>query len=125
VAKAATDAAQGAVKAERERFAAITTSAEAKGREDLANYFATKTAMSSEEAIAALAAAPKVAAAPADANATKRNDFAAHMDRTEQPNIEATGGGGDNDDQPKSRGSRIVDSYAAATGLKLVQGDKK
>jgi signal peptide peptidase SppA len=123
VAKAASDAAQAAAKAERERFAAITTSPEAKGRESLANHFATKTSMPAEEAIAALAAAPKTVAADPNAN-TKRNDFAAHMDRVEQPNVEATGGDADAD-APVNRGSRILNNYGAATGLKLVPGDKK
>lgn len=50
--------------AERQRIAAIMNSAEAKGRESLAEHFAYETDWTPETAIAALTKAPKAAAAP-------------------------------------------------------------
>lgn len=58
-------AATAAATAMQERIGAILSSDEANGREDLAKHFAFKTGMSADDAIAALAAAPKTVAAPA------------------------------------------------------------
>lgn len=57
-----TAAVNAAVVAERERIGAIIGSDEAKGRESQAQHFAFKTGMSAEDAVAALATAPKAAA---------------------------------------------------------------
>ncbi len=77
------------------RIGAILASDEAKDRGDLANHFAFKTTMSAEDAIAALAAAPK-AAAPVAATkpaANEGDDFMAAMEETGNPNVGASTGG--------------------------------
>ncbi len=75
------------------RIGAILGSEEAKGRGDLANHFAFKTAMSAEDAVAALAVSPK-AAAPAPAATTTAAEldggFAAAMEATGNPEVGAS-----------------------------------
>lgn len=63
--KAVADAQAAGAKAAQERISAILGLEEAKGRKSLADHFAFKTAMSVEDAKAALAAAPVEAAKPA------------------------------------------------------------
>jgi hypothetical protein len=63
-ATAAVAAAAASATAERARIGAILDADAAKGREAQARHFAFKTAMSAEDALAALAVAPVAAAAP-------------------------------------------------------------
>jgi len=72
-AEAQATAVANAVAAEKQRVAGITGCDEAKGREALANHFAMNTAMSVDDAKAALAVAP-VAAAPVPAAPVAQGD---------------------------------------------------
>ena len=91
-----------AAAAERARVSAIVGSEEAKGRADLANHFAFETGMSAEDAVKALAKAPKATAAvtpvptkpaptPFEAAmaASGNPDVRAGADATESENSEA------------------------------------
>jgi signal peptide peptidase SppA len=100
--------------AERARIDAILNAPEAADRSGLARYLATKTDLSAEAAIAALAAAPKeVAAAPAE-----RNLLAEAMGQTEQPNLGADAPGGEPDkDSPKAKSDRLAAAWTKATGM--------
>jgi ClpP class serine protease len=91
------------------RIAAILGSDEAKGREGLANHFAFKTAMSAEDAIAALAESPK---AEADEGGNTPFDNAMSKDN---PDVGAGEGG--NDDEASS--SPIA--LARAAGIRGVR----
>lgn len=114
VANATKSATETAVKAERERVAAITSCDEAKGKEKLANTLATTTSLSVDEAKGILkAAASETVAAPAGGNA-----FAAAMDGGDNPNIGSDAAAAGGDGQP-SRAARIAGNYAAVTGRKL------
>lgn len=64
--KAVNAAADKAKADTKERIKAITTHAEAKGRETLAEHFAYNTDMSVDDVVAALTAAPKASAATPD-----------------------------------------------------------
>jgi signal peptide peptidase SppA len=103
-------------KSERVRIAAITTSDEAKGREDLASHLAFETDMDAEAAKLVLAKAPKVAEQAAEANGAAA--FNAAMLASGNPNV----GGGDaaagqgTDEVPAHK--RILANYALATGSK-------
>lgn len=87
VATAQQQAATDATAAERARIGAIMNSEEAKGRENLAGYFAYDTNMTAEDAQKALAKAPIAAAAPQE----ESDPLTAAMGQTEQPNIGADG----------------------------------
>jgi signal peptide peptidase SppA len=100
---------------QKARIKAITTSAEAKGREDLAAHFAYDTDMTADAALAALAKAPAAAAAAPAAVAP----FAAAMDGTVNPNVGVTGGDGDGTQDEKPIGLQLAQSWAATTGNKL------
>jgi signal peptide peptidase SppA len=110
-------AAASAATAERTRIDAIMSSEHASGREDLAKHFALKTGMSAEDAIAAMAAAPK--AAPVVA-ANPSADFSAAM-ASENPNVGLGGEGGEDanaEDTVEKRVARITSNYQSATGMK-------
>lgn len=102
---------------ERERVKAITTSAEATGREALASHLACNTDMSAEDAIKTLAATPAVATVAAAPGTTP---FAAAMDSTVNPNV-GTSGGGDEDDEVvvTPMGAQIAESWSKMTGNPL------
>jgi len=100
--------AEGAT-AERARIDAILGSDEAKDRPALASHFAMKTAMSPEDAKAALAAQPVVVAAPAAKD--DATGFDAAMDG---PEVGANAGNGDADNDD---GAEVL-ALARATGLK-------
>lgn len=98
--------------AERERTQGILTCEEAKGREQLAQHFAFSTNMSVDDARKALAAAPVAAAAAP----SKTNAFAAAMASTQNPEVGAAGGDGE---QEMKASDRILQSWSHATGNKL------
>lgn len=105
------------VQTERQRISAILMSEEAKGREDLANYFALETDMSSEAAIVALSKAAKVTANSANADASDAFDKL----MTSSGNPEVGGGAvtspkGEDDDAAAS--ARILKTYSMVTGVK-------
>jgi ClpP class serine protease len=99
---------------ERARIKNISESAEAKGRESLANHFAFNTSMSVEDATAALAAAP---AATQEAS-TSTSALDQHMSNVDQPEV-----GADNQAQSESAEAdptaTLINSYNAATGRSL------
>ena len=99
---------------ERARIKNISESAEAKGRESLANHFAFNTSMSVEDATAALAAAP----AQAQEASTSTSSLDQHMSTVEQPEVGA-------DTQTQSESAKadptttLINSFNAATGRNL------
>lgn len=99
--------------AERTRIDAILGSDEAKGREAQAHYFATKTTMSVDDAVGALAVAPVASAAPA-AKTDGGSAFEDAMSRN-NPNVGAEQRG--EDDQPGDRTAARRD-LAARVGLR-------
>ena len=104
--------AEGA-KAEQQRIAGIMGSENAKGREALANHFAFNTSMSAEDAIAALAAAPKAepkAETPA-VPAPGANALAAAMARSGNPDV-ALDGGGDEEENKQAKGGGLLKAAA-------------
>lgn len=106
----ASAAAAAAVAADRERQKAITGSEEAKGRESLATHFALNTNMSAEDAIAALAAAPK-----AGAEAPQGPSFENAMDSSQQPNVGANTN--DNTEDARANGDDVL-AMIGAVGLR-------
>jgi signal peptide peptidase SppA len=97
---------------ERARVKGITTCEEASGRETLAAHFAYDTDMSLDAARAALAAAPKAAAA------STRTPFETAMDATANPNV-GSGEGASADALDQSASDRILGAWAKATGNKI------
>lgn len=108
----ATGLTEGAT-AERTRIGAILGSEEAKGRESLAQHYAFKTAQPAEDAVAAMAAAPK-AEAPKEEPAEQAQTFRQAMGK-DNPEVGATGGGQGGDE--KDDGSDVV-ALATRFGLK-------
>jgi signal peptide peptidase SppA len=91
--------------AERARIGAILGSDEAKGRSDLAKHFAFDTAMSADDAKAALGKAPTESAGPA-------NPLAAAMAGVKNPKVGADASGDQSEDaQAASMASSIVTAY--------------
>lgn len=103
--------AEGAAAAQT-RISAILGSDEAEGREDLAKHFAFKSALSAEDALAALAAAPKTAAAPAAEQPANGVDFAGAMDASGNPNV----GGNDKNDEAAEAARANGDDVVALIG---------
>lgn len=106
--------------AEQKRIGSIINSEDAKGREALANHFAFNTSMSAEDAIAALAAAPKAEAA---ASATPGGGaLAAAMAASGGgANVQpGTGGGGEEEEQAQA-GKGLM---TAASALGYTASDK-
>jgi signal peptide peptidase SppA len=100
--------ADDAVKAERARVGGILGCEEAKGREQLANYFATQTDLSVDQAKAALAAAPKE---------SRDNGLGAAMAGIDNPDVGNEGGEGvSGGDDAEKTAAAIVKSYKAASG---------
>jgi signal peptide peptidase SppA len=83
------EGAKEAASAERSRIKAILDHESAKGREDLARYFAFDTDMAPEGAQAALSKAPKQAAADED---QKEKSLFDEMRDEKKPNVSANGG---------------------------------
>lgn len=115
-----------ALAADKARSSAIRTSEEAKGRETLAAHLVENTSMSAEEAVAVLAAAPKAVPAGDAPGADHRREatgFAAAMNGTANPNVGADsahdGVAGAASD-PVETGSRLLNTYAQATGRKVL-----
>lgn len=107
------DATAAAVAADRDRQKAITGSDEAKGRESLASHFALNTSMSADDAIAALAAAPKAAAVAA----TQTNGFENAMDGSPNPEVGANKDGDDQAEVAKANGDDVL-ALIGKTGLR-------
>ncbi|MGO9683903.1 MAG: hypothetical protein ACLPTZ_15205 [Beijerinckiaceae bacterium] len=99
-AQGAKEGASATTQAERTRAKTIIGSEAAKGREELAQYFAFDTEMSAEQAIAALEKAPKAEAKPASRLDRAMENY--------QPKVEATESGGE-------VASRVVGLNAAVT----------
>jgi hypothetical protein len=109
-----------AVEAERLRIGAILGSDEAKGREILAQHFAFKTALSPDDAIAALAAAPVTVAAATTPLSAKQLLLDKYCP---DPKIGADHNGGDGGYMTGSTPgaapwSAIVDEVNSQSGLK-------
>lgn len=99
-----------AASAEQARIAGIINSEEAKGRESLANHFAFGTRMSAEDAVKALAAAPKAEEKKAEAPAAGGNALAAAMAATGGgANVPADGGEGE---EEQAKGSALLKAAA-------------
>ena len=116
---------------ERARVKAITTCEAAKGREELANYFAYDTDMSAEQAQAALAKAPLQQAAAQEkkdegkeqANGGKSN-FEQAMNKIAHPEVGANDQGRANNGEKltgEARVDAIFKNYERATGFKSEQ----
>lgn len=118
------DEKQSLMTAERDRCSAILNCDAGKANPTLANHIAFKTTMSVDEAKEMLAAstpaqsavAPVVAAA---ATAPVVNHFAAAMNNTQNPELDADGQPQTTEAASTSRVSSILSSYQAATGNKL------
>ena len=109
IARIAAEAATKAVADDRARMSAIRSSPHAKGREKLADHLALNTSMSAEEAAAILEHAPR------EAEENTGNNFAAAMNKTQNPNVgpdNATNTGDPEAHVP----SRILANYKAITG---------
>ena len=100
-----------AATAERTRIAAITGSAEAKGREGLASHFAHHTDMPADAAIAALGAAPMAATLE---STTPADPLGAAMAGTEQP--EVTAEHGDDAQKALSGAAKMAAAFDQHTG---------
>lgn len=99
-----------AASAEQARIAGIINSEEAKGRESLASHFAFGTRMSAEDAVKALAAAPKAEEKKAEAPAAGGNALAAAMAATGGgANVPADGGEGE---EEQAKGSTLLKAAA-------------
>lgn len=115
------------ISADRERSSSIQTCDEAKGRGALAQHLA-NTGMSFDSAKAILAAAPKEAEAtetPKPAAGVRQNPnehFIRAMDNTKNPNLSAENSGSEpgTEDTPQARASRLLGTYAGATGRKVI-----
>lgn len=107
--------ADSAVVSERQRISAILQSAEAEGREELANHLAFESDMSAESAVKMLSKAPK-AEAKKESAAADYSRFDAAMSTT-APAVGADAG--EPTKQEASVSSRILDSYYKASGIKL------
>ena len=101
---------------ERDRIRAILSCEEATSRPRLANHFALNTDLSVDDARAALAASAE------EGKPSGKSPFEAAMDASTEPDV---GSGNSTDeaeeDSPKSRASRIVADYKAATGRDLTK----
>ena len=97
------------IASERERFAEILNSDEAKGREVQAKHLAFSTSMSAEDVVAILATAHQAQADPVVADSPL--DIA--MANADQPGIS-----GDSDGNEPSRADQMFASYQSATGYK-------
>lgn len=104
---AAAPDANAAIVAERQRVDGILSCEEATGRDALAKHFALKTAMSVDDARAALAAAPKVE------KGAVSNGFVAAMDNSDNPNVGVDGGRSPSE---MTVGQRIANNYHGVTG---------
>lgn len=102
-----------AADAERDRVRGILQHAEAEGRTSLAEHLAYETSMSVDEAGRMLAAAPKAADSQLDASTALDR----LMESEQQPNLTAGASSGESE-TPEAR--RIAESWASATGVKLV-----
>lgn len=114
-------AASAARAAEQKRIGAITTHAEATGREKLANHLAFNTSMSAEDATALLAVSPKGAEAPVEpektAEAPPVNRLAAALEGEANKTVGVDGGKEKEGDQG-NRGDRLCADFQAFTGRK-------
>lgn len=110
VTRIASEAATKAVADDRARVTAIRGSAEAQGREKMADHLAFSTDMTVDAARALLAVAPQQKAEEKAGNA-----FAAVMDMTPNPNVGADNGGNGEENVP----NRILANYASLTGRKV------
>lgn len=99
---------QAASKAEQTRIAGIIGADEAKGREALANHFAFSTTMSAEDAVAALAAAPKAEAAAPTPAAPATSALAAAMAATGGGAGVLPEGGGDEEEGKSAQGGGLL-----------------
>jgi hypothetical protein len=112
-APASTAAAAASADAERARIKGIVGCAEAKGREALADHLAFNTSMGVEEARGLLNAAPKQDAEPQAAS----NPFEAAMNASDNPNVGASAGKGE--EQREDLGAALLRSYSLASGMKF------
>lgn len=112
--------------AERTRISAIQTNAEAVGREALAAHLALNTDLDVDTATGILAASPKAtapaaAAVPAPTGATaETNHFKQAMDNGQQPNVGASSGTGNNDDDKNvTPAQRILAAQLRTTTVRV------
>lgn len=124
VVSAAMGEALSAMNAATARTASILSCDEAKDKPKLAAVLAANVALSVDDAKAILsAAAPETKAAPVTRQAP--NDyFSRAMDNTRNPNLGAEGGGGEGEEggepQPGETVNRLLGSYVAQTGRKVI-----
>lgn len=109
-------AVEDALRADRQRAAAIRTCAEAEGKRELAEHLATNTDLTVEVARGILASAAKEPTGNGG-----RNAFTEAMNRDQNPNVGADNpnAGGDGDNTPEARAARILGDYTRATGNKV------
>lgn len=106
--------------AERARVQSITTSAEAKGREEMANHLAFKTEMSAADAIELLKVTPAAAAAaPAAKEGAEGNVFEAAMASAAHPKVGADTGKTAGGEGAPTTAEQAMAAYEMATGVKL------
>lgn len=103
--------------AERARIKAITTSAEAVGREGMANHLAYETNMSADDAVALMAKAPVTSAGSAAAS-SNASPFAQAMAGTQNPGVTADASAADGGGQLSAADQLMADA-AGLSGVKF------
>ena len=107
--------------AERTRIGAILQSEEAKGRESLASHFAFSTAMTPEDAIAALAAAPKQAEAPSQPESGGGSTPFDQAMNEGNPGVGASASGGSDDDSADGADAIALARSVGLPGVRRAQ----